>query len=119
MKTLRLAALLTCFAPWLHAVTAPPLPHAVASSLEEFLGEPVFVPMQQLWEKRGGWGGIITTPDGTVVAFQSPGGPACRRSTDGGKTWGPEILIGEEAKGGNAIIDESNGDLLYVNPYPG
>jgi sialidase-1 len=75
--------------------------------------------MQQLWEKRGGWGGIITTPDGTVVAFQSPGGPTCRRSTDGGKTWGPEILIGEGATGGNAVIDETGGDLLYVNPHPG
>ena len=48
------------------------LGYAVASQLEEFLGEPLFVPMQQLWEKRGGWGGVLTAKDGTVVAFQSP-----------------------------------------------
>ncbi len=119
MKSLRFAFLFSCVIPLLHAENAPPLPHAVASSLDEFLGEPEFMPMQQLWEKRGGWGGILTTPDGTVVAFQSPGGPTCRRSSDGGKTWGPEILIGEGATGGNALIDESTGDLLYVNPHPG
>jgi hypothetical protein len=119
MNSLRFAVLVTCVTPLLHAETAPPLPHAVASSLDEFLGEPEFMPMQQLWEKRGGWGGIITTPDGTVVAFQSPGGPTCRRSVDGGKTWGSEIFIGEGATGGNAVIDEASGDLLYVNPHPG
>ena len=63
--------------------------YAVASRLEEFLGEPLFVPMQQLWEKRGGWGGVLTAKDGTVVAFQSPGGGNCRRSRDGGKTGTP------------------------------
>ena len=62
---------------------------AVASRLEEFLGEPAFVPMQQLWKGRGGWGGILAARDGTVVAFQSPGGGNCRRSRDGGRTWEP------------------------------
>lgn len=45
------------------------LGYAVASQLEELLGEPSFVPMQQLWEKRGGWGGVLTAKDGTVVSF--------------------------------------------------
>ena len=93
--------------------------YAVASRLEEFLGEPLFVPMQQLWEKRGGWGGILTAKDGTVVAFQSPGGGNCRRSRDGGRTWEPDIEIAPDAKGGNAIVDETKGDLLYVNPGAG
>jgi sialidase-1 len=92
---------------------------AVASRLEEFLGEPVFVPMQQLWKGRGGWGGILTSPNGTVVAFQSPGGGNCRLSPDGGRTWGPDIEIAADAKGGNAIVDETRGDLLYVNPGAG
>jgi hypothetical protein len=61
--------------------------YAVASRLEEFLGEPLFLPMQQLWEQRGGWGGVLTAQDGTVVAFQSPGGGNCRRSRDSGTTW--------------------------------
>ena len=93
--------------------------YAVASKLEEFLGEPVFVPMQELWEKRGGWGGVITTQDGTVVAFQSPGGGYCRRSRDGGKTWDSNILIAADALEGRALVDETNGDLLYVNPSRG
>lgn len=92
---------------------------AVASRLEEFLGEPVFVPMQQLWKGRGGWGGILTAQDGTVVAFQSPVGGNCRRSRDGGRTWDPDIEIAPDAKGGNAIVDETKGDLLYANPGAG
>ncbi len=97
----------------------PSAGYAVASSLEEFLGEPIFAPMQQLWKDRGGWGGILTARDGTVVAFQSPGGGNCRRSRDGGRTWSPDIEIGHDAKGGNALVDETNGDLLYVNPGAG
>jgi hypothetical protein len=92
---------------------------AEASQLDDFLGEPAFVPRQPLWKGRGGWGGILTARDGTLVAFQSPGGSNCRRSSDGGQTWGPDIEIGPDAKGGNAVVDESTGDLLYVNPGAG
>lgn len=93
--------------------------YAVASPLEEFLGEPVFVPVQQLWKGRGGWGGILTAKDGAVVAFQSPGGGKCRRSRDGGRTWDDDIVIGPDANQGNAIVDETKGDILYVNPGAG
>jgi hypothetical protein len=89
---------------------------AVASRVDEFLTEPLFVPMQQLWEKRGGWGGILTAKDGTVVAFQSPGGGTCRRSRDGGITWDAEIPIASEARNGRGLADETTGDVLYVNP---
>ena len=92
---------------------------AVASQLDEFLGESLFVSMQQLWKGRGGWGGILTAQDGTVVAFQSPGGANCRRSRDGGVTWGSDIEIASDAKGGNGIVDEAKGDILYVNPGAG
>ncbi len=92
---------------------------ATNAQLEEFLGEPLFLPMQELWEKRGGWGGVLSAPDGTLIAFQSPGGGNCRRSTDGGKTWSPNIEIAPDAKGGRGIIDESKGQLLYVNPPAG
>lgn len=99
--------------------TESPAAHAVASRVEEFLGTPLSIPSRQLWEKRGGWGGVISTPKGVMVAFQSPGGPRCRRSLDGGQTWGPDVEIGPDATGGNAIVDETTGDLLYVNPGPG
>lgn len=92
--------------------------HAVAARLEDFLGAPLFVPMQELWKKRGGWGGILSAPDGTVIAFRSPGGPTCRSSRDGGATWGPDVEIGPDANEGNAFVDETKGHVLYVNPGP-
>ena len=98
-----------------------PLGFAVSATLEEFLGEPVFVPMQQLWTQRGGWGGVLTAPDGTVLAFRSPGGGEVRRSHDGGTTWNEPMAIDAsgdagKANGGNAMVDETTGDLLYVCP---
>ena len=67
----------------------------------------------------GGWGGVLTAKDGTVVAFQSPGGGNCRRSLDGGKTWDADILIAPDAINGRALVDETKGDILYVNPRAG
>jgi sialidase-1 len=101
------------------AEQTPDLGHATASRLEEFLGEPCFMPMQRLWENRGGWGGILTATDGTVVAFQSPGGGSCRRSRDGGETWDAEILIAADAVNGRGLVNETTGDVLYVNPGAG
>ena len=92
---------------------------ATSAKLEEFLGEPSITPMQTLWQKRGGWGGIISTPDGTMVAFQSPGGGACRRSLDGGRTWEPDIVLAPDVKSGNAVVDETTGDLLFADPSDG
>ena len=93
--------------------------YAVAARLEDFLGEPVLTPMQQLWEGRGGWGGILAARDGTVVAFRSPGGGSCRRSRDGGITWDQDIEIASDATGGRALVDENTGDILYANPGAG
>ncbi len=93
-----------------------PLAHAVNATVEAFLGAPLFIPMQQLWEKRGGWGGVLTAPDGTAIVFRSPGGGTCRRSRDGGATWDDEIVIGADANEGNGLVDEATGAVLYVNP---
>jgi sialidase-1 len=92
---------------------------ATAAKAEEFLGEPLWIPPQTLWQGRGGWGGTVAAPDGTVVIFQSPGGGACRRSADGGRTWAPDIIIAPDAKQGRALVDETAGDLLFVNPADG
>ena len=51
-----------------------------------------------------------------MVAFQSPGGGTCRRSRDGGITWDAEIPIASEARNGRGLVDETTGDVLYVNP---
>ncbi len=93
--------------------------YAVASRLDEFMGDSLFVSMQELWKGRGGWGGILTAKDGALVAFQSPGGGNCRRSHDGGKTWDADILIAPEAINGRSLVDETTGDVLYVNPGAG
>lgn len=111
---------LTAAAAWA-VEREPPLDFAVTATLVEFLGEPVFVPMQQLWEQRGGWGGVITAPDGTVLAFRSPGGGEIRRSHDAGVTWDTPLAIEargdtSKANGGNALVDETTGELLYVCP---
>lgn len=120
-----LSATLVLSASMTVTLAQSPSPHSsdggfvVAPKLEDFLGDPVFVPMQPLWKGRGGWGGIVAARDGTLVVFRSPGGGEYRRSRDGGKTWDPDILIAPDAKGGRALVDESNGDLLYANPPAG
>ncbi|MDR2673599.1 MAG: glycoside hydrolase [Opitutaceae bacterium] len=96
-----------------------PAAFATSAKLEEFLGQPVFVPPQKLWEGRGGWGGTVAARDGAIIVFRSPGGGVCRRSLDGGRTWGPDIEIAPDAKGGRALVDENTGDILFVEPTQG
>jgi hypothetical protein len=57
-----------------------------------FLGEPRFE-MQQLF---GGerLPNIVVATDGTVLAMWGWGQVRVRRSEDGGKSWGPEIRLG-------------------------
>ena len=83
---------------------------ATSAGIDEFLREPVFVPPHKLWQGRGGWGGVLSTQNGTVVVFRSPGGGEVRRSRDGGRTWDEPIVIdptGDRAaaNGGNTLVD--------------
>ena len=123
--TVVLVSLVALLPEGVHAQQAgdeePPMVFAVSATIEEFLGEPVLVPMQQLWEQRGGWGGVLSAPDGTLLAFRSPGGGEVRRSRDGGLTWDAAVAIdpsgaASRANGGNALVDETTGELLYVCP---
>ncbi len=123
--TVVLVSLVALLPEGVHAQQAgdeePPMAFAVSATIEEFLGEPVLVPMQQLWEQRGGWGGVLSAPDGTLLAFRSPGGGEVRRSRDGGLTWDAAVAIdpsgaASRANGGNALVDETTGELLYVCP---
>ena len=81
--------------------------------LSAFLGEPSFVMHRLYGQKRGGRK-VITAQDGTVLAFH---GRQVRRSTDGGKKWGKAIDIGPDALGANAIVDETTGAVMLVNPH--
>ena len=79
---------------------------------------PVFVPMQSLWKGRGGWGGssrLGTAPWWRLVARrgQLPAQPGRRTDLE------EDIENAPDAKGGNAIVDETEGDILYVNPAAG
>lgn len=125
LRTVVLVSLVALLPEGVHAQQAgdeePPMAFAVSATIEEFLGEPVLVPMQQLWEQRGGWGGVLSAPDGTLLAFRSPGGGEVRRSRDGGLTWDAAVAIdpsgaASRANGGNALVDETTGELLYVCP---
>lgn len=79
--------------------------------LQSFLGEPLFR-VQRIFRGRAGRS-IVTAQDGTVLAIQRN---RYRRSTDGGMTWGEIHEFGQDAGFGNAVLDETNGDILYVTP---
>lgn len=115
MDQLHRVLLIISFPLTISVLLATPLAVADETAIEKFLGTPLSLPIQELW-KGGGGTNIVTTKDGTVVAFQSMGNNKIRRSTDGGATWGKEIEIGSGATFGNAILDENSGDILYVNP---
>jgi sialidase-1 len=74
---------------------------------------PVFE-LQELFEGRGGRN-ILVAVDGTVLAFHNQ---LVRRSSDAGRTWEPPREIGPGA-GGNALVDETSGDILLVRPDRG
>jgi len=60
--------------------------------------------------KGGRFPNVVVGVDGTVMAIW--GGVKVRRSEDGGKTWGPEIMVGKGFMGGGAIVNEKTGDVL-------
>lgn len=53
---------------------------------------------------------VVVALDGTVIAGWN--GVQCRRSSDGGKTWGEPISIGKGLMGGGFVVDEISGDVL-------
>ena len=52
---------------------------------------------------------LVVCRDGAVLATWGSKHVRQRRSEDGGKTWGPEISIGDGIHGGGAIVDERSG----------
>lgn len=79
--------------------------------LESFLGKPEFE-MQQIF-KGERFPNIVAAVDGSVVATWGTSSIKARRSENGGKTWGDEILIAKPGfQGGGMIVDEKQGDIL-------
>jgi len=60
---------------------------------------------------------ITVAADGTVLAF-ARSGRLLRRGKDGGKNWGPIQEVGSDAAG-SAVVDETTGDVMVVNPKGG
>lgn len=63
---------------------------------------------------------VVVTTEGTVLATWGRYDYRVRRSEDGGKTWGPEILIGSGRNwvhGGGVTVDEYSGDILTFLHY--
>ncbi len=82
--------------------------HPAEGKIDPFMGEPK-LEMQQVY-KGGRFPNVLVAVDGTVLALWN--GVKVRRSEDGGKTWGAEILVGKGFMGGGAIVNEKNGDVL-------
>jgi len=88
---------------------------ALEGDLEPFLGQPE-MDMEQLFEAER-FPNVVVTLDGTVLATWGTTHMVIRRSEDGGKTWGPEIPVGEGIHGGGSTVDETTGDaMVFVHP---
>jgi sialidase-1 len=84
---------------------------AVEGKLEPFLGEPA-MEMQQVF-KGERFPNVVVALDGTVLATWGSKSVRVRRSEDGGKTWGEEIVIAKPGfHGGGTTVDETTGDIL-------
>ena len=76
-----------------------------------FLGEPRLEVQPLFREIRHP--NIVVTLKGTVLATLGDKRLLARRSEDGGKTWGEEIIVAEPAfQGGGLTVDETTGDIL-------
>ena len=82
--------------------------HPAEGEIKPFLGA-AKLEMHQVF-KGGRFPNVAVAVDGTVLAVW--GGVKVCRSEDGGKTWGPEILIGKGFMGGGVTVDEKTGDVL-------
>ena len=79
--------------------------------LEPFLGKPS-LEIQPVF-KGERFGNIVVTMDGTILATWGTTHVRAKRSEDGGKTWGPEIVIAKPGfQAGGLTVNEINGDIF-------
>ena len=79
--------------------------------VDPFLGEAEFSTQQVFKDQR--FPNVAVATDGTVLATWGSHGVKVRRSGDGGKTWGEEIVIAKTGiHGGGTTVDETTGDVL-------
>jgi len=81
------------------------------AALAPFLGKPAF-DVQQVYHKER-HPNVAVALDGSVLVTLGNSRLLVRRSSDGGKTFGPEIAIADPGfQGGGLTVDETNGDVL-------
>ena len=88
-------------------------PHlqATEGKLDAFLGEPALELGQVFRGER--FPNIVVSMKGTVIATWGTSHVRARRSEDGGKTWGEEIVIQKPGfQCGGVVVDEGSGDIL-------
>ena len=77
---------------------------SIEGKLDPFLSE-AFLDMQPVFHKER-FPNIVSAMDGTMIATFGTSNVRARRSEDGGKTWGDEIVIGKGFQGGGLTVDE-------------
>lgn len=83
----------------------------VEGSLKPHLGESKF-DLQPLFTSER-FGNIVVSMKGTLIATWGKSYVRARRSEDGGKTWGPEIVIAKPAfQPGGLTVNETTGDII-------
>ena len=83
----------------------------VEGAITPFLGDPN-MEIQAIFDGER-FPNIVITNKGTVLATWGNSQVRARRSEDGGKTWGEEIVIAKPGfQGGGTTVDETTGNIL-------
>jgi len=133
-STSRLSLMLLCvMSAWL--IATGPCGNTVAAETKKLTSEKPFF---EVWDEEMIFCHLEVAMDGTVLLFEpvrfkdKPGHIIVKRSEDGGKTWGPEIRVGEAVKIdgdmsddgrykgahvgwselGTTVVDENTGDII-------
>ena len=76
--------------------------------IDSFLGKPVLESKQVF--KNGRMPNVVVAMDGSVLAVWN--GVICRKSKDGGETFGKVIEVGKGFMGGGVTVDETTGSIF-------
>ena len=102
---------LLCMTVLIGFVSSAPRLQATEGKLDAFLGEPALELGQVFRGER--FPNIVVSMKGTVIATWGTSHVRARRSEDGGKTWGEEIIIQKPGfQCGGVVVDENSGDIL-------
>ena len=100
--------LMAALAIWSHSFASA---GEVEGPLKPHLEKP-HMDLQQVFQGER-FGNIVVSMKGTVIATWGKSYVRAKRSVDGGKTWGPEIVIAKPGfQPGGVTVNEANGDII-------